>query len=443
MDLIKQYKDKIASRYIPIASDAIGMKTIESEYYYCSIKHDGYFGVLVITNGMAQLYNKSGKLLVCPTITSSSLSGVKNAILAGEICVFKDNKSTSHAEVARAIANPEKQDLRFGVFDILEIDGNPPPTDLKEKIKLMQDLIKEPGAVFCIEQNYFESRKDIVTFYESVAADYEGAVVKSANGIINKIKKTITLDLVVLGYAETNDPENNTLRELLLGVVLDDGNFQILTKCGTGYKDAERKSILETLQKTIVPSEFTEVSGAKTAFVMVKPEMVVEISCLDLNSTTTNGSIRKPVLNFSTDKGYTIIDQSNTLSCFAPVFVKIRDDKQANSKDSGALQAYAIVSPEEETSGVESSVLSEILLREVYCKEGKTATAVRKIMGIKTNKENTGLYAPFMVVYTDFSADRSSPLDQDVFLSYSEEEMKTTFEAVKLENIKKGWQLNS
>jgi hypothetical protein len=48
-----------------------------------------------------------------------------------------------------------------------------------------------------------------------------------------------------------------------------------------------------------------------------------------------------------------------------------------------------------------------------------------------------------MVVYTDFSADRSSPLDQDVFLSYSEEEMKTTFEAVKLENIKKGWQLNS
>jgi hypothetical protein len=443
MNFIKQYKDKIASRYIPIASDAIAMKVIESDYYYSSIKHDGFFGVLVITNGMAQLYNKSGKLLACPTITSSSLSGVKNAILAGEICVFKDNKSTSHAEVARAIANPEKQDLRFGVFDILEIDGNPLPTDLKEKIKLMQELIKEPGAVFCIEQNYFESRKDIVTFYESVAADYEGVVVKSANGIINKIKKTITLDLVVLGYAETNDPENNTLRELLLGVVLDDGNFQILTKCGTGYKDAERKSILETLQKTIVPSEFTEVSGTKTAFVMVKPEMVVEISCLDLNSTTINGSIRKPVLNFSTDKGYTIIDQSNTLSCFAPVFVKIRDDKQANSKDAGALQAYAIVSPEEETSGVESSVLSEIILREVYCKEGKTATAVRKIMGIKTNKENTGLYAPYMVVYTDFSADRSSPLDQDVFLSYSEEEMKTTFEAVKLENIKKGWQLNS
>ena len=442
MDLIKKYKDKIASRYIPIASESIGMKTIESDYYYCSIKHDGYFGVLVITNGAAQLYNKSGKLLACPSITSSDI-GLKNAILAGEICVFKDNKSTSHAEVAKAIANPEKQDLRFGVFDILEIDGNPPQSDLKEKIKLMQDLFKQPGAVFCIEQNYFESRKDIVTFYESVANDYEGVVVKSANGIINKIKKTTTLDLVVLGYAETNDPENNTLRELLLGVTLDDGNFQILTKCGTGYKDSERKSILETLQKTIVPSEFTEVSGAKTAFVMVKPEMVVEISCLDLNSTTTNGSIRKPVLNFSADNGYTIINQANTLSCFAPVFIKIRDDKQANTKDAGAMQAYAIVSPEEETSGAESNVLSEIILREVYCKEGKTATAVRKIMGIKTNKENTGLYAPYMVVYTDFSADRSSPLDQDVFLSYSEEEMKTTFEAVKLENIKKGWQLKS
>jgi hypothetical protein len=86
--------------------------------------HDGFFGVLVITKGTAQLYNKSGKLLACPSITSSSINGVKNAILAGEICVFKDNKSTSHAEVAKAIANPEKQDLRFGVFDILEIEGN-------------------------------------------------------------------------------------------------------------------------------------------------------------------------------------------------------------------------------------------------------------------------------------------------------------------------------
>lgn len=177
MDLIKKYKDKIASRYIPIAADDIGMKTIESDYYYCSIKHDGYFGVLVITNGAAQLYNKSGKLLTCPSITSSAI-GLKNAILAGEICVFKDNKSTSHAEVTKAIANPEKQELRFGVFDILEIDGNPPQSDLKEKIKLMQELFKEPGAVFCIKQNYFESRKDVVTFYESVANDYEGVVVK-------------------------------------------------------------------------------------------------------------------------------------------------------------------------------------------------------------------------------------------------------------------------
>ena len=254
MDSIKKYKDKVASRYIPIASEAIGMKIIESDYYYCSIKHDGFFGVLVITDGVAQLYNKSGKLLACPSITSSSLIGVKNAIIAGEICVFLDNKSTSHREVAKAIANPEKQDLRFGVFDVLELEGNPPPQDLKEKIKLIQELVKEPGAVFIIEQNYFESRKDIVTFYESVANNYEGVVVKSANGIINKIKKTTTLDLVVLGYAESNEADKNTLRELLLGFILDDGNYQIITKCGTGFNDIERTALVETLQKTIVNS---------------------------------------------------------------------------------------------------------------------------------------------------------------------------------------------
>ena len=58
MNFIKQYKDKIASRYIPIASDAIAMKVIESDYYYSSIKHDGFFGVLVIGNKNPQILAK-------------------------------------------------------------------------------------------------------------------------------------------------------------------------------------------------------------------------------------------------------------------------------------------------------------------------------------------------------------------------------------------------
>ena len=53
------------------------------------------------------------------------------------------------------------------------------------------------------------------------------------------------------------------------------------------------------------------------------------------------------------------------------------------------------------------------------------------------------MYAPYVVVYSDYSAGRKEPLEQELFLCNSEEEVKTKIGALKEENIKKGWEAYS
>jgi hypothetical protein len=283
-----------------------------------------------------------------------------------------------------------------------------------------------------------ESRKDIIAFYKDIAGQEEGAVVRSADGIIYKIKPSITLDLVVLGYALSSG-EDEKLRELLLGVAKDKGEFQIITKCGNGFSDKDRQEFVKKLKPLTVASEYTEVSGAKTAFVMVEPILVMELSCLDVISESTKGAIRKSVLNYTKKEGYTLKEQAATISCISPVFERFRDDKKANATDSGEHQFSYLI---DETTKEESADVkpSTIKLREVYTKSGKGGTAVRKFLGIQTNKEKTGQYSPFVVLYTDFSAGRKTPLEQEIFLCASRKGMEKKMAELVEENIKKGWE---
>jgi hypothetical protein len=165
----------------------------------------------------------------------------------------------------------------------------------------------------------------------------------------------------------------------------------------------------------------------------------MELSCLDVISETTKGAIHKSVLNYSKKEGYTFKEQAATISCISPVFERFRDDKKATSADAGEKQFSYLI---EENAKEESADLkpSTIKLREVYTKSGKGGTAVRKFLGIQTHKEKTGKYSPFIVLYTDFSAGRKTPLEQDIFLCATSKDMEIKMAKLIEENIKKGWE---
>ena len=433
---ISQYKSKIASRYIPTDPEQIGLKIMEADYYFTSVKYDGYFAALEIKNGKAVLFDRNGNPKEIKAITNAAKTIEGDILLAGELCVFENGKATTHREVSAALDEPDKYDIRFGVFDIISYNGEEPTVDAKEKVELIKK-IASTKEVFSIEQTLMESRKDIIAFYSGIAGKEEGAVVRSSDGIIYKIKPSITLDLVVLGYALNSD-ENEAIRELLLGVVTGEQEFQIVTKCGNGFSEKERKDFVSTLKSISVTSEYTEVSGAKTAFIMVKPSMVVELSCLDIITETTKGTIRKSVLRYDENGGYTIKNQGSTISCISPVFQRIREDKKAVATDAGEQQ-FSHLLIENGTESVAELKASSILIREVFTKSGKGGAAVRKFLGVQTNKEETGQFPPFFVLYSNFSSGRKTPLEQDIFLCANKIDLEKKVAVLIEENIKAGW----
>jgi len=435
MTTITSYKSKIASRYIPVDSEQIGLKIAESEYYLASQKLDGHLSFLCVKKGKAQLLNRNGNEINVPTILKEASAFKDDVILAGELCCFKKNDVQSHRELNAALDEPDKFDLRFCAFDLLELDGKEIDLEPKAKWEALSKM-KWSTDISLIEHKSFESRKDLIAFYKELPENAEGMIVRSANNITYKVKDIHHLDLVVLGYAEKNA---GGLREMLLGCVLENNQYQIITKCGGGFSEKERSELVKQLEPLAVTSEYTEVSGAKTAFIFVKPEIVVEISYLDLINEISNGAIRKSVLEFNEKKGYSSIGNQTTLSVISPNFSRIRTDKKANTSDAGTMQAYSLCEPLTTSLSKEEGTPSEIILREVFVKEGKGGTAVRKFVGLKTNKEKSGLYAPFNVIYSDFSAGRKTPLEQEIFLCSSEKEVSTKIAELKEENIKKGW----
>ena len=69
---IHSYKTKIASRYIPVDADQIGLKIAESEYYLASVKYDGQLAFLSVKNGKVQLFDRNGDDLKTDVITKAA-----------------------------------------------------------------------------------------------------------------------------------------------------------------------------------------------------------------------------------------------------------------------------------------------------------------------------------------------------------------------------------
>jgi hypothetical protein len=65
---------------------------------------------------------------------------------------------------------------------------------------------------------------------------------------------------------------------------------------------------------------------------------------------------------------------------------------------------------------------------------------VRKLVMWKTNKEQESEdYSAFVIHYTDFSPNRKEPLQRDIRVSNSQEQIEAMWVALKEANIKKGW----
>jgi hypothetical protein len=251
------------------------------------------------------------------------------------------------------------------------------------------------------------------------------------------------VDVAVLGFTEGIDDRIGMIHDMLVGLMRHDQSFHVLGRVGGGLSDDQRREWLSDLKDMSADSDYAEVNDS-VAYQMVRPEWVIEISCLDLiNQTTRGGSIDRMVLGYDTPGNrYQSIRRLPLASPISPSFVRRREDKTIRHADLRLQQVSEMIEiPMIDRDARQMAMpKSEILQREVFTKTLKGNLMVRKLLLWKTNKESEGGNFPAYVAYfTDFSPNRATPLDRDIRVSNSRDQIMELLGQMKAEYIVKGW----
>ncbi len=449
----QDYRRHTASRMIPLEPADI-LKRFPAGEYHVSLKVDGEFSLLVYAAGEALLVNPGGTVRVgIPAVDEAAAlfkkAGVKSALIPGELHFTKaEGKRPRVHDVSRVARTPASQaeldQLAFSAFDLLELDGQPAGDEFATTWDRLTALFKGGKRAGVVETVWLKDAAGIdAQFRKWVDQGAEGAVVRSDAVGRFKLKPRHTIDCAVIGFTEATDDRRGMLHDLLLALYRPDGCLHVVGHVGGGFTNDERRGFLSDLKDSIVESDYVEVND-QVAYHMVKPEWVVEVSVLDLIAETTRGlPINKMALTWDAAANrYRIVRRVPLVGMISPQFVRRRDDKSVHPGDIPLRQVTDLVDVPLADRDCRQLDLpkSEVLRREVCTKQLKGQTMVRKLLMWKTNKDGDGQdYPAFVIHATDFSPNRKTPLERDVRVSSSREQIEQLWTDLAAESFTKGW----
>jgi hypothetical protein len=447
--LARRYRSAIAGRYRAIRPDDLDL--IPQAPCFVSRKLDGELWLAELHQGRARLFARGERLLtggpLLDALASVAQACEQPLVIAGELHAPGTGSERERVgDVVSALARGQQQQLAYAAFDVVEVDGAPPPADYRLRLELLQGLMAPgcPDQLSVVPTDELREpsqlREHLKRWVESGAA--EGIVVRSSVGEIYKIKPAYSLDALVVGFTtRVNEPDQ--VRSLLLGLRRGDGTTQLLGACGNVPGESLRRELLTALEPLECPSAFRHSSSDGNLYRFVSPQLVLELSCTDLQAEDSSGDpIRRWVLRHG-DQGWQPVVDAVAASMIHPVVVRRRSDKQADTIDVRVSQLQEVLPELDSESALEPRELpkSTIVRRQVWSKQGKGGLAVRKLLVWKSGKESTWPGWPaWLVHFTDYSPDRKTPLERTLRSALSETDAQATADALIAENIKKGWQ---
>jgi hypothetical protein len=451
---LKGYRKTVIAGYRALLLDDINSNLTAGEMHI-SPKIDGELWFMIIENNEAVLSNTNGKLIAgdIPLLSeankiSSRFSG--RSILVGELFVATKESRPRVSDLASALgggAKAEVEKLGFAAFDIIlggDKQSSTPLADYKDRLELMQRLLDGGKRVKCVKTEVINSSKEAISYFEDWvdAGKAEGLVIRAGEGRIYKVKPSLSVDAVIIGYTENND-DSSQVRSIMLALMRADESFQLLGSSGSLGDADSRKEMMKKIQKSKIESNWRYTSGDGAIYHFVKPEVIVEIKAVDVQSEDSSGDlIRKMVLS-NNDNEWQALQKLPCASLHHPVFVRYRSDKQVNTTDLRVEQITDRCLITDTQTKAEAAKLpsSEIIRREVFTKIVKESTSVRKLVIWKTNKEQLDVnYPAYVVHWTDYSPDRKGPLKREVRLASIEKTATHIADQILEDNIKKGWE---
>ena len=448
---LRRYKARVAGSYRALLPEEMESELSAGKFWF-SPKVDGELWFLVLGAGPPWLASPQGKVISgnIPLLEEASAAKAEGpTTVAGELFAAVKSGRPRVGDLKSALGGEkeaEVQRLEYAAFDLVEGGSEStdiPPDDYGERLGVLQNLFGEGKRLKTIKTHELNKPNEITSLYEELVTGgkAEGLVARSEQGIVYKLKPSITLDMVILGYTERTG-DSSQVRSLLLGLMREDGQCQIISGCGSLGTDENRKTLMEKLKPECVDADFHFASGSGEVYRFVKPECVVEIKVTDIQSENSGRFHRK--------YGYEVYGKEMDPCCtnaicepLHPVMTRFRDDKSVNESDVRFSQLNEVthIAETDKQPGPSELPKSSLVERKVWTKVNKGQTAVQKLMIWKTNKEKLDSnFSAFVVHWTDYSQSRKDPLKREVRLAPDEKialEIGLEMEEVK---IKKGWE---
>ena len=449
----QDYRRFTAARMMPLEPKDILERFPKAEYHV-SLKVDGEFNLLIYSAGETMLVNPGGTVRVgLPALTEAASllkkAGVKEAVIAGELhFTHGEGKRGRVHDVSRVARQPASQeeldDLGFAAFDIVELDEADGTQNFADVDKRLKKLFGGGQRCTVVESDWLKDGSEIeAQFRNWVEQGAEGAVGRSDAMGLFKLKPRYSIDAAVIGFTEGTDDRKGMIHDLLVALMRGDGCLQVLGHVGGGFSNDERRGFLSDLKDNIVKSDYVEVND-QVAYHMVRPELVIELSVLEVIAQNTRGlPITKMALNWNAaEHRYQVVRRLPLVAMISPQFIRRRDDKAVNPFDIRTEQVTDVVEvPLVDRDARQLNLpASKLLRRQVGTKVLKGQTMVRKLVMWQTNKErDSDEFCAYVIHSTDYSPNRKTPLERDIRVSNSREQIEELWNELAAEAFTKGW----
>ncbi len=447
---LRGYKVALARRQRLVRPEAIERELLQGRVAVTP-KYDGQLWFFVRFDGRAALCAYDGRALEGTPLVDAldkRTAGCGDLLIAGELCVNPRAGGRARAHfLLDALADAGLEgDMRFEAFDLVEEDGfdwqREPWRDRHARLvalldgaarfrAVQVDEVSGPGAV-------------VARFHEWVGTGrVEGLVVYDEFDGAARIKPEVTLDAVIIGFSEILDGEDRHMSELVVALQRDEAHFQILGRVGKGFKEVERAVWFKRLIDGQVPSRHMIASGQGTLCRMVRPEIVVELTCVDLQTTDSRGApIPSSVVRYDPARGYFTAEEMPLARVEGLSFSRERADKPADLASIGLDQIYALAPFPGLSEPVAGRALPEssVVARRVWLKTTSGRTSVRKALIIQTHKDRIDpSFPPYVLHFTDFSPQRADPLQTTVRPAATLDHALAGLEVWIEAKVKRGW----
>ena len=439
------YKKNIAGHFVLVEGAKLKQR-IDGQRFAVTRKIDGHLQVVFYEGGKVFMLNASGKQkaesLKCLDVFAAAMkkAGVKQAVIAAELYLPNKDGRPRCGDVMAALADGKKKDqLALAPFDIVELEGEAWKAEHYSDTHNKLCTIFQDEQVRPVQMRNASSNDEVKQIYEEwvEGEGAEGLVVHSESPIVWKVKARHTIDAAVIGYTTAD----RGIRDLMFAVRREDGLFQMFVVGSTGLTDDERADIAQRLGEKHVESQYVLSDSRGIAYQMVKPELVFEISVLELVARGNDDKVRmNPLLRYDDKQGWLMEGVTPGVVALGITIERERSDKQPNETDVRISQLTDICPFEEPEGGKVKLEKSELLERRVFKKVSGAKVMLHKFLLWKTNKEQSGRYPAYVVYHTDFSNGRKDMIKRDMLYSNDEKQIRELLAAEIAENVKKGWE---